>query len=94
MAFSEHLYRTKDCARYLEYDNRQTFLLVFKEDRDKNTGRDDNSLSSTNEGKGKYYQQLEARVHGVCGVEIRKGLPREPAALIKAVVLGWIHPCT
>lgn len=25
------------------------------------------------------------------GVEIRKGLPQEPAALMKAIVIGWIH---
>lgn len=25
------------------------------------------------------------------GVEIRKGLPQEPAALMKAIVIVWIH---
>lgn len=37
---------------------------------------------------------IEVRVGRVCGVEIRKGLPQEPAELINAIIIGQIHPQT
>lgn len=41
--------------------------------------------------EGGYYRQPENRVCGVCDVEVRKVLLQEPAELIKAIGIGWVH---